>query len=482
MFNINAYIRQKLKAKPLSIKALTLYGFGCVLLPLTLTLVYSASQVNQLSQHGSKAIITVAELADNSRELTYLFNNSQRLAGQYAVLAEPALFARYRQEQQALLNLAKQSLSEQHVPIFQQLAENFHHIEQLLSEKENDLNDVQQAFKQVAQLIQKINQVNNQLIAEQANRMKHSADAVKQTILKSLVIIPLTLIVALVFILLITQPLKQLLKKVHRLEQGFFEEKIHFSGAQEMKEIAVALELMRTRLHALELQKSSFIRHISHELKTPLAAMREGTELLYDNSLGKLNNDQQEVTEILKQSVARLQQLIEDLLDFNIVLDSTSLQDVQQLSVAEVIKQAISQRKLDWQSKHLNLELALAEVTIKSNEKQLLVIIDNLLSNAIKYSPDHGHVYINCFVTTKQVVVEIIDQGPGIEETIQDKVFEAFYQGPKPENYTIKSSGLGLTIVAELLMRLNGEIQLSNVTDAEHGLLVRLILPYQGEE
>ena len=69
-----------------------------------------------------------------------------------------------------------------------------------------------------------------------------------------------------------------------------------------VKEINEALNSMGNRLHALELQKSSFIRHISHELKTPLAAIREGTELLYDNSVGSLNNDQQEITKIIRNS------------------------------------------------------------------------------------------------------------------------------------------------------------------------------------
>ncbi|HBY86358.1 MAG TPA: two-component sensor histidine kinase, partial [Colwellia sp.] len=158
--------------------------------------------------------------------------------------------------------------------------------------------------------------------------------------------------------------------------------------------IADALENMRQRLHALELQKSSFIRHISHELKTPLAAIREGTELIYDNSVGPLNDDQQEICDIIRVSVNRLQRLIEDLLDFNIVLDSTSLHGLEKISLSELISDACNVRKLDIKSKNLTMKCNNSPYFIYSNSKQLSVILDNILSNAIKYSPVDGDITI----------------------------------------------------------------------------------------
>jgi two-component system, NtrC family, sensor histidine kinase GlrK len=323
-----------------------------------------------------------------------------------------------------------------------------------------------------------INFRSNELISSHAQNMKYSADNVRLTMLNSLLIIPVTITIAGIFILLIIRPLRQLSTKIHRLEQGHFEEKISFSGSKEIKEIADALELMRARLHALELQKSSFIRHISHELKTPLAAIREGTELLYDNSVGSLNTDQQEITNILKESVSRLQNLIEDLLDFNIVLDSTSLQDAEKSELSKIIEQNITLRKLDIQSKQLTVITDLQPLNIQTNVKQLSVILDNLLSNAIKYSPHGGEICITTQIENHEITLMMTDQGPGIEVSYHQKVFDAFYQGTPPIDSHIKSSGLGLTIVKELLMRLNGDIQLASLTTPEHGLKVTLSFPY----
>ena len=278
----------------------------------------------------------------------------------------------------------------------------------------------------------------------------------------------MSLLIAGVFIILITQPLKRLIVKIDRLQQGDFEQDGLLQGESvagflEVKEIDDALNSMRSRLHALELQKSSFIRHISHELKTPLAAIREGTELLYDNSVGSLNNDQQEITNIIRTSTTRLQRLIEELLDFNIVLDSTSLQDKEKINLPELIEQALNDRILDIKRKNITIEKNYDNIFVESNEKQLTVIIDNLLSNAIKYSPEYGMIQIFAAIDNHQLVFSVTDQGEGIKADQQSKIYDAFYQGTPAKDYNIKSSGLGLTIVKELLMRLNGDITLLSI-------------------
>lgn len=229
-------------------------------------------------------------------------------------------------------------------------------------------------------------------------------------------------------------------------------------------------------MHALELQKSSFIRHISHELKTPLAAIREGTELMYDNSVGSLNSEQQEVTKIIRNSTTRLQRLIEELLNFNIVLDSTSLQDKETINFPELIEQVLSERTLDIKRKYLTIEKNYPNITIESNAKQLNVVIDNLLSNAIKYSPEFGVITLSAIVSEQQLTFSVTDQGDGIKVEQQEKVFDAFYQGTPAKDYNIKSSGLGLTIVKELLMRLNGNITLVSQTGQSSGTTMKICL------
>ncbi len=455
----------------LSIKTLTLTGFGLVALPLVMAFLYSANQVNKLSHQGTSSIFNVAELVEVNRQVSQIQARLERFAGQFAVLKEPELLVQYQQQRQIIEGVLQQDFNnyddKKLAVIAAQYLAKLIEIDQLLHLQPVDiieLNKVQTLFRQLSLLSQQLSAQSNLIINRQASNMESFALQVQKTMLLSLLIIPLTLVIAGVFFVLITRPLKLLLSKIKKLEQGRFQSMIKVKGSREVEEIADALELMRSRLHALELQKSSFIRHISHELKTPLAAIREGTELIYDNSVGELNNDQKEIADIIRTSVSRLQTLIEDLLDFNIVLDSTSLQDAQYIDLQQEVEQALELRVLDLKRKQIQVVKHVGSISLQCNRKQFSVILDNLLSNAIKFSPDLGVINIHAQLNQQTLELTVTDQGPGIIEPVQHKIFDAFYQGSAGHNSPIKSSGLGLTIVKELLMRLNGSITVKSDT------------------
>ena len=465
-----------------SIRKLTLLGFAFVALPLVIALLFSASKLNVISNQSTQTIFNVANLIQFNRELSDALANLERSASQYLVLKDKDLNALYIKNQNEFNQIVTKKFAihqdEQLKALVEQLTIGLSDINAQLMDmptSENSLERLQDKFKQLVAINQKIRKHSNLMINDKAKNIQKSADKVSNNILLSLFTIPVTLLIALIFIYLITKPLRRLIEKIQSLEQGNFEQTIEIQGAPEIVEIADALEVMRKRLHALELQKSRFIRHISHELKTPLAAIREGTELIYDNSVGELNSEQKEICEIIKTSSHRLQTLIEDLLNFNIVLDSTSLQDVQQIQINSLIEKAIDERKLDIKRKHIIIENNTPCITIYGNEKQFSVVLDNLLSNAIKYSEVNGTIYINSKVSNGLLSIAIIDSGTGIAEESLPQIFDAFYQGAAPKDSQIKGSGLGLTIVKELMMRLNGDISIKNNQD--NGVCVTLTLP-----
>lgn len=468
----------------LSIKKLTFLGFMLVALPLVFALIYSTTQVNLLSQQSAQAIFSVVDLTKVNRELNENQLNLERYASQYIVLKDIELKEDYLVQEAQIVALINNNLA---VYDDDQLAQFIHEFSAIIavthqlvtteSIKNSSLKALQNQFVELTDVGKKIHLRSNNLINNQADKIDRIAKQISNTMLISLLIIPITLFIAAVFIFLITTPLKLLIAKIQSLEQGDFEKEIKLKGFPEIIEIADALEIMRLRLHELELQKSSFIRHISHELKTPLAAIREGTELLYDNSVGELNDEQQEVCYIIKDSVNRLQRLIEDLLNFNIVLDSTSLQDSEKVALRALLDNVIADHKLDIKRKKLKINQVIEEVTIYSNAKQLKVVLDNILSNAIKYSSDQDTISICSEFTNKKLQLSIVDNGPGINLDLQDKIFDAFYQGPAPKDSQIKGSGLGLTIVKELLMRLNGEIKIHSKQINNKGTRVQITLP-----
>lgn len=468
----------------LSIKKLTLLGFMLVALPLVIALIYSTLQVNLMSKQSTQAIFSVVALTKVNRELNESQVKLERYASQFIVLKDIELKAEYLAEEKQILSFVNDDLTVYEDKVLIQLSNEFSLIIMIINEhivtsavEDNSLEIIQNQFVALSDITRNIHIRSDELINNQAKKIDKTAKQVSDTMLIGLLIIPVTIVIAAIFIYLITTPLKLLIAKIQSLEQGNFEKEIRLKGSPEIREIAEALEIMRLRLHALELQKSSFIRHISHELKTPLAAIREGTELLYDNSVGKLNEEQQEICYIIKDSVNRLQRLIEDLLNFNIVLDSTSLQDSERIEIKVLLEEVLADHKLDIKRKRIEVIQVIEEVIIYSNVQQLKVVIDNLLSNAIKYSPECQEISIYSEMKNKQLQISIVDNGPGIHFDIQDKIFDAFYQGPAPSNTLVKGSGLGLTIVKELLMRLNGEIELHSKDNNGKGTKVQISLP-----
>lgn len=467
--------------KHYSIKQLTIAGFSLVALPLIFSLIYSAIKVNSLSKQGTQAIFSVAHIIKTNRELNTARIKMERFASQYVVLKDDELKTAYH-EQSSVINSTLDSYINTETEfslnvISKKFADKVNEINQEMTDESPLLSRLQQHFSSLATLNNEINIASNHFIEHQAMKIKTSGEKVSNILLNSLIIIPLVLLIAIFFIRFITKPLNKLVHKISQIEHGNFNEKITVSGSTEIANITNALELMRTRLHALELQKSSFIRHISHELKTPLAAIRESAELLYDNSVGELNPAQQEISQIMRASVTKLQKLIEDLLNFNVVLDSTSLQDSEKLVLSAEIETVLLERKLQIKRKKLNLNRNIRNIVVYSNRKQLNVILDNILSNAIKYSPDNTAISIEAKIQNNELFLNIADQGIGIPKEQHLKVFDAFYQGKPPEDKTIKGSGLGLTIVKELVMRLNGKIQINSQVTPPKGTSIMLNLP-----
>ncbi len=117
--------------------------------------------------------------------------------------------------------------------------------------------------------------------------------------------------------MLIARPIRQLDQAIRQMGTADFTHAIEVNGPQDLRYLGQRLEWLRTRLHELEEQQNRFLRHVSHELKTPLTAVREGAELLRDNVGGRLAPEQQEIVRIVRENTLSLQKLIEDLLKYH---------------------------------------------------------------------------------------------------------------------------------------------------------------------
>ncbi len=151
------------------------------------------------------------------------------------------------------------------------------------------------------------------LIDREAESLNARAGRAQQVLVALLAAaLPLAAVLALAFAWLTARPVRELDAAIHRLGTPDLGAPVRVQGPRDIEALGERLEWLRRRLAELEEQKSKFLAHVSHELKTPLAAMREGAELLADGSAGALNDGQRDITAILRANSLRLQKLVAD--------------------------------------------------------------------------------------------------------------------------------------------------------------------------
>ena len=303
------------------------------MIPLTFGLVSTVFQVDRLALQMQMTVHDSAQAAESGQLIAAQAFSMERSAGQYLVLRDDTILSRYRtqriqfaQEIERLLALSLDlTLSEQ----LQQLRireENLHQKLQdaamLPPESEKKLTDEER----LSELVQPIPFDVTGMIARASSAMTQQVGQVRRLLLwQAAALIPLALFFAVIFSVLISRPLRRLGAAIRQLGAGKFTTVIEVSGPQDIRELGEQLDWLRRQLAALEEQKLQFLHHVSHELKTPLTAIREGAGLLRDGIVGDLEEQQEEVVQILHENSLQLQNQVESLLNFNFALAQEQL-------------------------------------------------------------------------------------------------------------------------------------------------------------
>jgi two-component system sensor histidine kinase GlrK len=147
------------------------------------------------------------------------------------------------------------------------------------------------------------------------------------------------------------------------------------------------------------------------------------------------------------------------------------------VQLPEVIKRVVREHKLTAFARMISFEARLAPAIVQGDAAKIRTIIDNLISNAIKYSPRAGTISLDLGIEGEFAVLDVIDQGPGVDPADRPRVFESFYQGQAPPEGRVKGSGLGLAITRENVLAHGGRIEVQDRADGGHGARFRVFLP-----
>ena len=282
-------------------------------------------------------------------------------------------------------------------------------------------------------------------------------------------------ILALGFGIWLARPFKRLEKAIQGLGENQLDVPIDIPGPSDVRRVSQQLEWLRLRLTELDADKARFLRHISHELKTPLASLHEGVAVLGDGVAGALSPSQAEVVNILQHNTLLLQHQIEALLRFNAAAFEARQLKRERTDLMALLEDQVDTQRLQWQAQALTVRAEGVPVTMPLDREKIASAVGNLLSNAIRFSPHGGHIRLVLIDLPGRACIDIVDQGPGVAEADRDRIFEPFYRGERQPKGAVRGTGIGLSIVHEYILAHGGRITLLPQRQGAH---FRIELPH----
>lgn len=467
---------------PRSFLKLLLIGFTLVALPLIFALINNAVSVDQLANRSQRAVHQAVQATQGSRRVAELLNTMERIARQIVILGDQSLLDAYEIARKDLAQTAAQFASlpfdgEQKAAL-DEILRGEAEIYAALSEagaRPARMREEIGRFGELATHARTITARSNALIDHEVESMQDTAArAQRLTFWQLAALVPVVIFLVIGFSLLIARPISQIDEAIRQLGKGRFAAPVSVSGPQDLEQLGERLEWMRRELLDIEEQKNRFLRQVSHELKTPLTALREGAELLSEEAVGKLTPEQREIAEILRHNSVELQKLIEDLLSFGASQFRKVTVDLEPVDIRHVIERVAADQGLAMKGRAISLDTAAEDVMLSADPEKLRVVLDNLVSNAVKFSPEGGVVRLAARLENGTLALDVIDQGPGVPQGERERIFDPFYQGRASGAGPVRGTGIGLSVVKEYVFAHGGSVE---VLDSPRGAHFRVRLP-----
>ena len=283
-------------------------------------------------------------------------------------------------------------------------------------------------------------------------------DAVKgQILIAGLIAILVTFAVGVYFARMAARNIARLQDAARKVSDGNFETPIPISSAGQLGQLARTFNEMQRRLAELDSARKQFIANASHELRTPIFSLGGFIELLEEEDPSP--EEREEFVRTMRQQIERLTKLTADLLDLS-QLDSGAVamatQTVDLSSLAREVARELGPRA-DRHGSRLELRTPDHPVVASADPDRVRQIIRILLDNALAHTPEGTNVTVTAYSVDRRAELTVSDDGPGIPQRLQSRVFERFYTAD-----SAGGSGLGLAIARELAQRMQGRVSIAS--------------------
>src|SRR6267378_3877505 len=421
---------------PRSFLGLLLTGFTLVMLPLVGSLAYSAWNTERLAGQSRTAVFNASQAARASRSLVDRIGSIERLAQQIALLDDPELGADYARVHHSFRQLADEIAqlpldATQSAALASTVAQEQSLYGRLTGSPRAPLaaGEITEHVDRLSDSAREVLAISNLIVDREVERLRFNAEHVQRSLILLVIFsTAVALSIALALTRYISRPIAEIDAAIRQLGGADFSRPIAVRGPEDLRYLGRRLDWLRRRLDEFETQKSRFLRHVSHELKTPLTALREGAELL--------------------------------------MLD-------------QLVAEATRAHHLAAQAKGLRLLVDAQPAMLEADPEKLRSIVDNLISNAVKFTPPGGTISVKARALAGEAVIEVMDSGPGVPPEERESIFNLFFRGRTKADTGVKGSGLGLAIARELVEAHGGQIAV--VADGAGGHF-RVTLPRRGEK
>lgn len=269
----------------------------------------------------------------------------------------------------------------------------------------------------------------------------------------------------------VIKPIKAVSDAMQQVTRGNFDIHLEVVGNDEISVLQRNFNTMTDGLKQNEEMSKNFASIVSHEYKTPIAAITGYAQLLYNGGLEE-EEEKQYIKTILEQS-KRLSNLSVNMLQLARLDSNTVGMSKEMFSLDEQIRNVIVNMENLWEQKNIEMDINLDKAQVYCNSQMLYHVWENLLSNAIKFTPENGKITVTCQVSDNYAVVKVADTGCGISPENIPHIFERFYKSDSEVN--ADGNGLGLAITQKIIQLSGGKVSVES--EAGKGSLFTVTLP-----
>lgn len=332
-------------------------------------------------------------------------------------------------------------------------------------EKDASLEDIWISEKTINEWIEKISaaRMENQAEVESATRELNRRGV--QSVHNALIGLGISSIVGLLGVVFLAysmiRPLKELMRGIRSISKARQSEPLKIHSKDELGELASAFNEMADRLRQEEQLRSDFISMLSHEIRTPLTSIRESVNMIEEEVMGPINNRQRKFLEIAGSEIGRICDLLNHLMQASRLEPGALKLNHESVDTFALVANCIESLKPTAEAKNVHIlsEISPETPDISGDPQYLQQVFLNLIGNAIKFSDPQTKIWVRAGSLDKRnrLTLSVIDNGPGILEEDQSKLFNKFYRGASVRNH-LDGVGLGLSITKNIVEAHGGTI------------------------